>query len=76
MVHALRKKVTVKPGGVVELRSPELIPGSTVEVIVLQEKEPRKASSLGNLFGAGKGVFSTPEEADEFIRKERDLWDR
>jgi hypothetical protein len=76
MVHALRQKVTVKPGGVVELRSPELVPGSIVEVIILQEKEYGKTKNLAELIGAGKGVFNTPEEADEFIRRERDKWDQ
>jgi hypothetical protein len=26
-------------------------------------------------FGAGKGGFNSPEEADRFIRAERDAWD-
>jgi len=76
MVHAVRKKVKVKPGGVVEVRSPELIPGSTVEVIVLQERTTGKGSGLVDLIGAGRGIYSTEDEADAFIRKERDSWDR
>jgi len=76
MVHAVRKKVKVKPGGVVEIRSPELVPGSTVEVIVLQERTSRKASRLVELIGAGRGIYATEDEADSFIRKERDSWDR
>ena len=35
MVAALRQQVTVKPGGLIEIRSPELEPGSRAEVIVL-----------------------------------------
>ena len=27
------------------------------------------------LFGSGRGGFATPQEADEFIRQERDAWD-
>ena len=27
------------------------------------------------LFGSGRGGFATAEEADEFIRQERDSWD-
>ena len=75
MVHALRQKVTVKPGGIVEVRSSELLPGSTVEVIILQEKQPSRKSTLKELIGAGRGIFGTPEEADEYIRRERDTWD-
>jgi hypothetical protein len=75
MVRAVRKKVKVKPGGVVEIRSPELVPGSTVEVIVLQERTSRKVSGLVDLIGAGRGVYASEDEADAFIRKERDSWD-
>ncbi len=28
------------------------------------------------LIGSGKGSFATAEEADRFIREERDLWER
>jgi hypothetical protein len=35
MLAAIRQQVTVQPGGVIEIRSPELEPGSRVEVIVL-----------------------------------------
>ncbi|MCX6644809.1 MAG: hypothetical protein NTY09_00395 [bacterium] len=76
MVHALRKKVTVKPGGIVELRSRELVPGSIVEVIVIQEKQSPKGIDLTRLIGVGRGIFSTVEEVDEFIQGERDSWDR
>ena len=38
MVAAVRQRVTVQPGGVVEVRSPELTPGASAEVIVLVER--------------------------------------
>ncbi len=76
MVHAVRKKVKVKPGGVVEVRCPELVPGSTVEVIVLQERTSKKTSGLVELIGAGRGIYAAEDEADAFIRRERDSWDR
>lgn len=28
------------------------------------------------LIGSGKGAFASPEEADRFIREERDAWDK
>jgi len=40
MITALRQKVKVQPGGQIEIRSPELEPGSIAEVIVLIEKQP------------------------------------
>jgi hypothetical protein len=38
MVAAIRQHVTVQPGGVVEIRSPELPAGARAEVIVLLER--------------------------------------
>jgi hypothetical protein len=37
MTLAVRTKTIVQPGGVVEVRSPELTPGASAEVIVLVE---------------------------------------
>lgn len=37
MTNALRHKVVVKPGGLIEIRAPELAPGTLAEVIVLVE---------------------------------------
>jgi len=37
MVTAIRQSVTIQPGGLVELRSPELKEGERAEVIVLLE---------------------------------------
>lgn len=35
----------------------------------------RPATNYVSFIGAGKGVFATPEEADRFIREERDAWE-
>ena len=75
MVHTLKQKATVKQGGVVEVRSPDLVPGSTVEVIILSEDGPSTVRKLTSLIGAGRGLFFDSEEVDRFIRKERDSWD-
>ena len=45
---------------------------------ILEQKQAsaeRPATNYAAFFGAGKGVFATPEEADRFIRQERDAWD-
>ena len=34
-----------------------------------------KTSSLVAMIGKGRGVFSSPEEVDNFIRNERNKWD-
>lgn len=73
---AIRQRVTVQPGGVIELRSPELPPGSQADVIVLLETSPGPEQPLASFIGAGKGGFSSVQEVDAFIRAERDAWDR
>jgi hypothetical protein len=35
---------------------------------------PTGKPSYVSLFGSGKGSFATREEADRFIREERDAW--
>ena len=75
MAPALRQRVTVKPGGVIEIRSPDLQPGTTAEVIVLPASAPPRRHSLASCIGMAKGLFATPQDADEFLRRERDAWE-
>lgn len=37
--------------------------------------EGAKGVDIGRWIGAGKGSFKSPEEADEFIHRERALWE-
>ena len=80
MVTAIRQQVTVQPGGVIEVRSPELTPGAQAEVIVLIEAAPATGvapkRTLSSFIGAGKGSFRSVEEVDAYIRELRDEWDR
>jgi len=75
VVNALRQLVTVKPGGIIELRSDELEAGATAEVIMLVESPTQAPRTLSSFIGAGKGCFSDVQEVDAFIRGERDAWD-
>ncbi len=75
MTQAIRQEVTVQKDHQIEIFSPELKLGDHVEVIVLLSQSEPKKSNLGSLFGAGKGSFSSPEEADDFIRRERETWE-
>lgn len=75
MLAEIRQKAIVQPGGMIEIRSSELPVGTEVEVIVLVDRSPEAPSSLANLIGTARGGFSTPAEADEFIRQERNSWD-
>jgi hypothetical protein len=82
MVAAIKQIVTVGPGGVVRVTSPELQAGARAEVIVLvqdaapQGQPPFASQPLAAFIGAGQGCFSSVEGADTFIRSERDAWDR
>jgi hypothetical protein len=59
MVAAIKQRVTVKPGGLIEVRSPELLAGQQADVIVLVnaatlppptgDDESLRASSLARL---------------------------
>jgi hypothetical protein len=73
MLQAIRRRVTVQPGGRIEIVAPELTPGSQAEVIVLEERALRRRP-LAELIGQGKGAHANPEEADAFLRQERDAW--
>jgi len=80
MISEVRTTATVKPGGLVEVRSDDLTEGTTVEVIVrieASESQKAKPKGLALLLSAteGKGNFSGVADVDKFIRKERDEWD-
>ncbi len=79
MTSATRQIVIVKPGGVIEIRDPQLPVGAVAEVIVLvdlplAEMAEEAPVPLASLIGAAQGGFATPEEADTFINRERDEW--
>jgi len=74
MNQALRQKAVVKPGGIIEVSSSELLPGTTVDVIVIVESLPQKTRTMRSMIATGKGCFATYKEADEFISRERDSW--
>jgi hypothetical protein len=40
-----------------------------------QSDSVQKKVDYVSLIGSGKGVFSSTEEVDRFIREERDAWD-
>ncbi len=76
MVSAIRQRTKVQPGGVIEIRSAELLAGSDAEVIVLVEQSDQKAlGGLSQFIGAAKGVYASAADADNFIFNERDEWE-
>lgn len=75
MQYAVRQTVKIQPGGLVEVRAPELREGATADVIVLVDTETQPVPrSLSSFIGAARGGFDTPQEADTFVRRERDAW--
>jgi hypothetical protein len=74
MLHAIKRKATVQAGGRIEIFAPELPVGTQAEVIVLEEQSVPSKRRLTQIIGQGRGAFKTPEEADAFLRNERDQW--
>ena len=74
MITATRQTVIVKPGGLIDIRDPQLPEGAVAEVIVLLTETPGEAPPLASLIGAARGSFATPEAVDEFLNRERDSW--
>ena len=79
MQTALRLTSLVQSGGRVEVSSPQLTAGKTVEVIVLfpQETEAIRRSGVAGLADAlGHLAFQTAEEVEAYLQEERDAWER
>lgn len=74
MDRTIRQRTVVLPGGHIEVQSDDLPAGTEVEVIVLLPA-PQAGVSYLSLFGAGRGAYRSPGEADTFLRKERDSWE-
>lgn len=76
---AIQITTTVGPDGTILIRVPELRPGERVTVSVEPEQAQLKAPQhvidiLNDL--PGHRLFKTAEEVDEYIREERQSWDR
>ncbi|MBI3245700.1 MAG: hypothetical protein HYZ50_04230 [Deltaproteobacteria bacterium] len=79
MRSALHVAVKVLPGHKIEISTPELSEGDTVEVfLVLPElPSPARRSALDLLESLpGQRSFKTAEEADRYLQEERDSWER
>ena len=74
MQKVLHRKATVQPGGKVEIVSPELQPGQTVDVVI----SPAPSRSAWQIISEGPGqrLFKTAKEVDDYIAEERASWDR
>lgn len=77
MEQALRQKVIIKAGGIVEVRDPDLPVGAEAEVIVFLTPTPESGElpALSEMSGTLEAVWGTQEEIDSHINELRDEWD-
>jgi AbrB family looped-hinge helix DNA binding protein len=72
----LRKEIGLKEGDLLDARA------EAGAIILVPQKTSRRRSSrakpspqqLMRYFGAGRGLFDSPEDVDAFIRREREAW--
>ena len=77
MQKVFHQKVTVLPGGKVEIVSPELEAGQTVDVVVLHESSVRSRSIMEIINGGPeRRLFQTAEEVRAYLAEEKASWDR
>ncbi len=77
MEKALHVRTTVLPGGKVEIASPELEAGQSVDVVVTRSSSTERRSVVDILAEApGHRLFKTGKEVDDYIKEERSSWDR
>jgi hypothetical protein len=84
MSAVIHREAVVGPDGKIEISAPELQPGQRVSVTI----EPKADSStlptseekvpMIDIIeeSPGQQLFKTADEVDEYIRQERDSWDR
>ena len=77
MQKALLVRTTVLPGGKVEIVSPELEAGQTVDVVVLHESNAKGRSIMEILnSGPDRRLFQTAEEVNAYLAEEKASWNR
>ena len=77
MQKALHIRTTVQPGGKLEIVSPELEAGQTVDVVVMHESSV-KGRSIMEILNSGpeRRLFRTAEEVKEYLASEKASWER
>ena len=77
MQRVLHMRTTVQPGGKVEIASPELEAGQTVDVVVLHETNA-KGRSIMEILNSGpeRRLFQTAEEVNAYLATEKASWNR
>jgi len=78
MQYALHLKATVLPGGKIEVIDQALPSGEVVDVIILLPASVAARRSAVDILAEAPGhrLFKTAAEVDEYLRQEREAWDR
>jgi hypothetical protein len=82
MNAAYHMTTIVLPGRKIEVPTPELPEGESVDVVVIPKSaaqaSPKAGLSIFDIIAGLKGhrLFQSPEEVDRYINEERDSWDR
>lgn len=86
MSASIHREAVVGPEGKIEISAPELQPGQRVSITIEPEADAANATTYppeGKLpmidlmdEAPGQQLFKTADEVDEYLRQERDSWDR
>ena len=77
MQKSLHFRTTVQPGGKIEIASPELEAGETVDVLVLHDSTARGRPIMEILnSGPERRLFQSAEEVKAYLAEEKASWDR
>jgi hypothetical protein len=77
MSPAFQVQTTVLPGHRIEIETPQFPEGMSVTVIVLADGTASPKRRLSDTLAGYPGgqLFHSAEEADAYLRAERDAWD-
>lgn len=80
---SIQTSAVVGPDGTLDLHVPNLPPGERVSVTIESEQETAAQAPDGPIHIIdliknlpGHRLFKTAEDVDEYLRQERDSWDR
>ena len=77
MQKSLHIRTTVLPGGKIEIASPELDAGQTVDVVVTRSSSTERRSVVDILAEApGHLVFKTAADVAAYLKEEKEAWGR
>lgn len=71
MKEPFSREVTIQPGGVVRIESPDLPAGARARVVVIVEEPGSEPPPLAALIGRSRPSFKSAAEVDAFLRRER-----